>query len=298
MMWLLLVFVIGLIIGRVSTTLPFTGDWKKASTSVKNVAGRRNESSSVVSTISTDHNLTREEEDAGNSTLQQPKVKKLVLSPSKISPKCNFFYIRVPKTGSTSIHNMITSLEKSQKDVCSHSGHESIESMDKKYNITKFIVSLRNPFERFVSQYRYSYEDYGQHKNAHFNLGLKYPNINVFVSDFHNARKDLIKRKYWREMSHFVNMDFVQANSAKIKFICMSRPKIPVYKQLGDILGVRMTYEDEVHHNPSHGFVQGQSVNFTELTLESKQILSEVVLKNDLELYHFSGCDTMESTAL
>ena len=125
-MWLLLVFAIGLIIGRVSTR----GDWKTAS--VKNVAGRRNESSSVMDLISTDHNLTREEEDAVNSTLQQPKVKKYVLSPSKISPKCNFFYIRVPKTGSTSIHNMITSLEKSQKDVCSHSGHQSIESMDKK----------------------------------------------------------------------------------------------------------------------------------------------------------------------
>jgi len=84
MMWVLLVFVIGLIIGRVSTTIPFTGDWKKASTSIKNVTDQRNESSSVMALVSTDHDFTRGEED--NSTLQlldDEKIRKAKDRPSR-----------------------------------------------------------------------------------------------------------------------------------------------------------------------------------------------------------------------
>jgi len=109
MMWVLLVFVIGLIIGRVSTTLPFTGDWKKASTSIKNVTDQRNESSSVMALVSTDHDFTRGEED--NSTLQlldDEKIRKAKDRPSmgsiKIYQNGSLSIIKAPTPNTVFIH--------------------------------------------------------------------------------------------------------------------------------------------------------------------------------------------------
>ena len=73
-MLLVLVFAIGLIIGRVSTTLPtfLAGGWKEATTSVKKEA----DTDSGTSTTS-----VKKEADADSSTLQQPPNKSFEHSP-------------------------------------------------------------------------------------------------------------------------------------------------------------------------------------------------------------------------
>lgn len=74
---------------------------------------------------------------------------------------CNFFYVRVPKTGSTSIHNTIVQDENARQQVCSQKKHVPIPVLDNKFHVGKFLVTVRDPYERFASQYRYLYGDIG-----------------------------------------------------------------------------------------------------------------------------------------
>ena len=65
--------------------------------------------------------------------------------------------MRVPKTGSTSIHNTIVQDKNARQKVCSQKKHVPIPVLDKKYHVGTFLVTVRDPYERFISQYRYMY---------------------------------------------------------------------------------------------------------------------------------------------
>lgn len=89
--------------------------------------------------------------------LKASLIVRLASSESTVKDSCSFFYVRVPKTGSTSIHNTLVQDESARRRVCTQKKHVTIPVLDGKYQVDKFLASVRDPYERFASQYRYMF---------------------------------------------------------------------------------------------------------------------------------------------
>jgi hypothetical protein len=86
---------------------------------------------------------------------------RLASGTSSVRDDCRFFYVRVPKTGSTSVHNTVVRDDNASALVCSQKKHVPVPALDAKYRVDTFLVTVRDPYERFVSQYRYTYGNFG-----------------------------------------------------------------------------------------------------------------------------------------
>mmetsp|Transcript_19896 Transcript_19896/g.43151 ORF Transcript_19896/g.43151 Transcript_19896/m.43151 type:complete len:344 (-) Transcript_19896:511-1542(-) len=209
---------------------------------------------------------------------------------------CNFFYVRVPKTGSTSIHNTIVRDENARQQVCSQKKHVPIPVLDNKYHVGIFLVTVRDPYERFASQYRYLYGDIGHSSKAlQLSFKVKYPHIDHLVSDLNYAQSKFLKTLYWMSMTHFVPLEWVKENRKRVTFLCASSNySTSLHEQLEETLGIEIEGM-QAHHNPTEGVVRGVTTNFTVLSERSKNILAGSFLKSDLELYRLSGCSTLKN---
>ena len=237
---------------------------------------------------------------------------------------CKHFYVRVPKTGSTTLHNTI--MQHPEWGICTLKDHTTIPKLDStnrknhdKEVETVYLVSIREPYDRFKSQFKYSYQDFGQPgKASAMKLSETYSNIDDFVvalSDSHQKGgsfdntfyKDVLQSaEYWKPMHHFVPIAWVQENPERIQFLCMSNNKSnsqpPVHVQLGEILGIQLA-QAFPHQNVNTLRFDGQgdkdkdndntlsnSKQF-QLFKNSKELLARTFLKQDLELYRLSGCN-------
>ena len=206
------------------------------------------------------------------------------VSGQRVNDFCKYFYVRVPKTGSTTLHNMIMN-NNGDWGICSTHRHLAIPGIDRNQNVGTYLVSIREPYERFMSQYKYSLEDFGQPgKAAKLHLGEKYSNINDFSRDLIQNPDLTQKAAYWQPMNKFVPIQWIEQNPDRVKFLCMSGSQ-PVHVQLGSLLGTKL---DPFPHQNENAVIKENSN--TTLSDETKQLLAETFLKQDIELYRRSGC--------
>mmetsp|Transcript_2166 Transcript_2166/g.5299 ORF Transcript_2166/g.5299 Transcript_2166/m.5299 type:complete len:306 (-) Transcript_2166:112-1029(-) len=223
---------------------------------------------------------------------QTKPIVRLASSDSSVTANCTYFYVRVPKTGSTSIHNTIVHDENARRLVCSQKKHVSIPNLDdKQYNVDTYLVSMRDPYERFASQYRYMYGNTAHASKAlQLNFVARYPTINDLVSDLEYARYKFFRNAvYWMSMTHYVPLEWMQKNSHRIIFLCVSSNSTSLHEQLERTLGIDIAGLPN-RHNPTGGMVHGKTSDFDVLSEKSKTILAEMFLEDDLELYGLSRC--------
>ena len=108
-------------------------------------------------------------------------------------PRCWAEFMRMPKTGSTAVYNAIVEQPTLRAAVCAHHDHLTAsvawQELQKGAGVPPpsrsrlLLVTLRQPLERFVSLFRYSYSRFGQPgRVADFELGNTYRTLDAFVA--------------------------------------------------------------------------------------------------------------------
>lgn len=108
-------------------------------------------------------------------------------------PRCWAEFMRMPKTGSTAVYNAIVEQPTLRAAVCAHHDHLTAsvawQKLQKGAGVPPpsrsrlLLVTLRQPLERFVSLFRYSYSRFGQPgRVADFELGKTYRTLDAFVA--------------------------------------------------------------------------------------------------------------------
>eukprot|EP00039_Didymoeca_costata_P025263 m.12739 g.12739 ORF g.12739 m.12739 type:complete len:277 (+) comp4729_c0_seq1:43-873(+) len=164
--------------------------------------------------------------------------------PSVRNKTCKYKFIRVPKTGSTALHNAIVTRPELSRLICSSPQHTGLHQLSQR-NSAHVLYGLRDPVARFVSAYRYGYADIGQlGKPRLYNLGRKYNSIDSFVNDLHS---DPTKAERWLKELVFspqfmwtsLHPSTQENKDQKRHPICVSARAPPFEYQLMKILQLR-----------------------------------------------------------
>jgi len=170
------------------------------------------------------------------------------------------------------------------------------------------LTSVRDPVERFVSEYRYGYSDIGQPgKPSQLRLGERYPNINAFVSELlshenRELKKEIEHMAAFSTMVEYLPLEWTKGHMKNIRFLCVadnsqaehSTPiTAPLHDQLSALLGINV--EPFSLLNPSTTEDAKRPVGYDQLSLESIQELKSGRLYDDFALYKLAGCDGSRS---
>jgi len=194
-------------------------------------------------------------------------------------PDCAFDFVRIPRTGSTALHNAIVDRGALRARVCSQSSHERFS-----FRQRPVILALRDPLARFASAFRYSYEDIGQPGvPASLFLARDFPTLDAFVAAI--ALNPNRLRQYgvvFRMQTEFLPL---RALHHHLRVLCVADGTDPLHLQLAAILGERV---EEIEQENGSRDIPGRPPGYDSLSNSSKRLL-RWLLKDDFSLFE-RGC--------